>query len=92
MRTAARDMTDPSGAGVALASSGAGGREFPHRGMKGGQGKDARGVTAIRQVAGAHLAYRLLPAIDTEPKDKIIKTSKYKRFRVAGRARTLNTI
>jgi len=30
--------------------------------MKGGQGKDARGVTAIRQVAGANLAYRFLPA------------------------------
>jgi len=43
-----------------------------------GDGENARGVTAIRQVAGAHLAYRFLPAIDTEPKGKIIKTSKYK--------------
>jgi len=60
LRTAARDMTDPSGAGVALASSGAGGREFPRRGMQGGHGKDARGVTAIRQVAGAYLAYCFL--------------------------------
>jgi len=25
--------------------------------MKGGQGKDAKGVTAIRQVAGANLAF-----------------------------------
>ena len=56
-------MTDPSGAGVALASSGAGGREFPLRGMQGGPGKDARGVTAIRQVAGANLAYCFFPAI-----------------------------
>jgi len=58
--SAARDMTDPSGAGVALASSGAGGREFPLRGMQGGHGQDARGVTAIRQVAGANLAYHLI--------------------------------
>ena len=29
--------------------------------MQGGQGKDARGVTVIRQVAGAHLAYRFIP-------------------------------
>jgi hypothetical protein len=39
----------------------AGGREFPLRGMQGGHGKDARDVTAIRQVAGANLAYRFLP-------------------------------
>jgi hypothetical protein len=76
LRTAARDMTDPSGAGVALASSGAGGREFPLGGMQGGHGKDARSVTAIRQVAGAHLAYHLLCDIDTEPKDKIMKSCK----------------
>jgi len=28
-----------------------------------GDGENARGVTAIRQVAGAHLAYRFLPVM-----------------------------
>jgi len=31
-----------------------------------GDGENARGVTAIRQVAGAHLAYHFLPVSDTE--------------------------
>jgi hypothetical protein len=34
--------------------------------MKGGL-KDARGVTAIRQVAGAHLAYRFIRISERSP-------------------------
>jgi hypothetical protein len=34
--------------------------------MQGGKGENARGVTAIRQVAGANLAYHFFPVSDTK--------------------------
>jgi hypothetical protein len=43
-----------------------------------GDGKDARGVTAILQVAGAHLAYHFLPVSDTEHQGKDNPNFKYK--------------